>query len=393
MELWEQAREYGKRAIFETMDEGEKIELFDRATSLYLRAAEQAETEENRLIRTRSARNSEANKYTALAYKLAYKAGASFGSEKAEYLREAASYKLSAYTSRKESAEFPEEEGNMAVHHVRIGLVYTDQARYHYYLAEASAVVDNWDAALYGYKESLSLLETSLEHYNRSLGLKFNQGTEYNRKKCLEHIEVCISGIQEAESKTSGVKTTGTPSLSVDMTADDLRQNTYSPVRLRIVNDGDGVAKDVKIRLEAPVEGETTASLETMREEYETGLALSVKPLEHGRMKFKIYAEYRDMQGRRDTAIGEVWMQVARLEEQPAAQQVFHIENFTGEIYRDKQVAGGDIVGGSKTGDVGMLRGGVGSVGVAFSNCPYCGEALNLPKTPKFCPYCGGELR
>jgi len=86
-------------------------------------------------------------------------------------------------------------------------------------------------------------------------------------------------------------------------------------------------------------------------------------------------------------------MQVARLEEQPAAQQVFHIENFTGEIYRDKQVAGGDIVGGSKTGDVGMMRGGIGSAENAFSNCPYCGEALHLPKTPKFCPYCGGELR
>ena len=64
---------------------------------------------------------------------------------------------------------------------------------------------------------------------------------------------------------------------------------------LRIVNDGDSVAKDVKIRLDAPVEGETTASLETMRAEYGTGLALSVKPLPHGKMKFRIYAEYKDI--------------------------------------------------------------------------------------------------
>jgi len=166
----------------------------------------------------------------------------------------------------------------------------------------------------------------------------------------------------------------------------------YSPVMLMIVNDGDGVAKDVKIRLDAPVEGETTASLETMKQEYETGLALSVKPLEHGRMKFRIYAEYRDLQGRRDTATGGAWLQVARLEEPPAAQQVFHIESFTGEIVRDKQVAGGDIVAGSKTGDVGVLRGGVGSAETPFSKCPYCGEALNLAKTPKFCPYCGAGL-
>jgi membrane protease subunit (stomatin/prohibitin family) len=30
--------------------------------------------------------------------------------------------------------------------------------------------------------------------------------------------------------------------------------------------------------------------------------------------------------------------------------------------------------------------------GKAFSKCPYCGEALNLPKTPKFCPYCAEQL-
>ena len=29
----------------------------------------------------------------------------------------------------------------------------------------------------------------------------------------------------------------------------------------------------------------------------------------------------------------------------------------------------------------------------AFSKCPYCGEALDLPKTPKFCPHCGEQLK
>lgn len=28
-----------------------------------------------------------------------------------------------------------------------------------------------------------------------------------------------------------------------------------------------------------------------------------------------------------------------------------------------------------------------------FAKCPYCGEVLNLPKTPKFCPHCGEQLR
>jgi membrane protease subunit (stomatin/prohibitin family) len=30
--------------------------------------------------------------------------------------------------------------------------------------------------------------------------------------------------------------------------------------------------------------------------------------------------------------------------------------------------------------------------GKAFSKCPYCGEELNLPKTPKFCPFCAEPL-
>ncbi|NIA12000.1 MAG: hypothetical protein GWP10_20340 [Nitrospiraceae bacterium] len=391
MELWEEADEYYHRAI-ETADRDETVELYDKAISLYLQAAKQAETNEIRLIRIGNARMAESNKYTALSNKLVGRAKASSGSKQAEYLREAASYQLSAYSSRNEAAELTKEGGDIARHHARIGGAYTDQAFYHYYLANASVAVSNWDEALSGYRESLSLLETALEYYNRSLRIKFNQDVEDNRKNCLEYIEWCRSNIQEEESRITDLTTTGTPSLHVNVAADNLKQDTYSPVMLRIVNDGDGVAKDVKIRLDAPVEGETTASLETMKQESETGLALSVKPLEHGRMKFRIYAEYKDIQGRRDTAVGEAWMQVARLEEPPAAQQVFHIENFTGEIGRDKQVAGGDIIGGSKTGDVGVLRGGVGSAGDAFSNCPHCGEALNLPKTPKFCPYCGSEL-
>jgi membrane protease subunit (stomatin/prohibitin family) len=33
-----------------------------------------------------------------------------------------------------------------------------------------------------------------------------------------------------------------------------------------------------------------------------------------------------------------------------------------------------------------------GGSGAAFSACPYCGQDLNLPKTPKFCPYCKEQL-
>lgn len=66
----------------------------------------------------------------------------------------------------------------------------------------------------------------------------------------------------------------------------------------------------------------------------------------------------------------------------------------------DTKIAGGDIVDGTKiTGDSGMIkitdRGSEGrdSTEKPFTKCPYCGEKLNLPKTPKFCPHCGEQLR
>ena len=40
-----------------------------------------------------------------------------------------------------------------------------------------------------------------------------------------------------------------------------------------------------------------------------------------------------------------------------------------------------------------MQRSNIGnSSDKSFSECPYCGEGLNLPKTPKFCPHCGEQM-
>lgn len=85
-----------------------------------------------------------------------------------------------------------------------------------------------------------------------------------------------------------------------------------------------------------------------------------------------------------------------RLEEQTEVKEYSSSVFIAGDyVTGQKQVAGGDIVGGTKiTGDVVATRSVIGGGGgeKPFSNCPHCGEALNLPKTPKFCPYCGGQM-
>jgi hypothetical protein len=86
-----------------------------------------------------------------------------------------------------------------------------------------------------------------------------------------------------------------------------------------------------------------------------------------------------------------------RLEEQTRVKEYISSVFIAGDyVSGQKQVVGGDIVGGTKiTGDVVATRSpiGGGGGGKPFSNCPHCGEALNLLKTTKFCPYCGGQMR
>lgn len=293
---WDKANEYYDQAIG-TNDNGKAIKLFDAAMALYLQVAKQAKTKEAWLISMGNARSAEAHISDLFAAKLVAKAEASSGREQAGYFREAASSLYSAYSSHKDAAENAKELYNLALHHNdlalyhnRISAAYEDHALYHYYLAWASKAVDNWDDALSSYKESLSLFESALEHYNKSLRIVLNPNIENKRRKCLRHIERCRYSIQEAESKTIGVKTDGTSNIHI--TGDFL---------------GEGAVK---------------------------------------------------------------------------------------------QVSGGDIISGTKiTGDSGMVkvtdRGSVGrgSTEKQFTKCPYCGETLNLQKTPKFCPFCGEQLK
>ncbi|NIA12001.1 MAG: hypothetical protein GWP10_20345 [Nitrospiraceae bacterium] len=84
-----------------------------------------------------------------------------------------------------------------------------------------------------------------------------------------------------------------------------------------------------------------------------------------------------------------------RLEEQTRVKE--HSLVIGSYTHIGKNVGGDDLSnGGTKiTGDVAATRSTIGGRGgeKPFSNCPHCGEALNLPKTPKFCPYCGGQLK
>ena len=200
MKLWEQAAKYKEEAA-KARNENVAIELLDKAISLWLQSAEQDITEVQRATCIGNARNSEANRCTMAASKLVDAAIASSGSGQAGYLKEAADQMLTAVSSRTEAAEIAKEQGYQAPYYNRLGVAYTDQAFYHYYLAWASYAVGDTKSALSGYKEALSILKTALKHINKSLQIESNRDRRKSRKDCLDYMKLCRVGIQEVKSK------------------------------------------------------------------------------------------------------------------------------------------------------------------------------------------------
>lgn len=205
MELWEQAAKYKDEAV-KARNKDVAIELLDKAISLWLQSAEQDITEVQRAACIGNARNSEANRCTVVASKLVDYANVSSGSEQAGYLKEAADHMLTAVSSRMEAAEIAKEQGYSASYHNRLGIAYTDQAFYHYYLAWASYAVGDMKAALSGYNEALSILKTALKHINKSLQIESSRDRKKSRKDCLDYIKLCRAGIRDVKSKRRSVR-------------------------------------------------------------------------------------------------------------------------------------------------------------------------------------------
>ncbi|MEA3324395.1 MAG: hypothetical protein U9Q37_04565, partial [Euryarchaeota archaeon] len=159
-------------------DADEAIKLLDKVILRWLQAAEQGETEMSRTMNIGNARNAVANRSIVFADKLVDKARASSGDEEAGYLKEAADQMLKASLLRMEAAETAREYGYSAVYYNRLGLAHSSKAFCPYYPAWASDAVDDPDAALSGYKDALSILETALLHFDKSLQIESNSDRE-----------------------------------------------------------------------------------------------------------------------------------------------------------------------------------------------------------------------
>ncbi|MFQ6073013.1 MAG: hypothetical protein ACE5KT_09985 [Methanosarcinales archaeon] len=405
-----------KRAV--TSSGQEKIDLYkqaikylNKALELYLKDAETKNGSE-KLLLIGNGRMVEANKLSVIANLYVAEAKKTSGEESAEYLRKAASYTLSIHSTHKEAAQIIKEYGNKAAYYNSMGGAIEDLATYHYYLAWASKIVGNWHEAQENYIKSEELYKKAIAYYDASLKLEKSSKVGYNLDECLDYLngvresikEVIAKQQEQIQSMHKKSSTTnadrsaffgrseieGKPEVSMEIYADSLKKDTYSPVRLSLRNEGSAAACNIHIKIDAPVVGETESKLDVLDAGKNTQLALSIKPIDHGEIKYKLFAQYEDLQGNTYQAQANAWVHVARLEDHAHPIQTFNVQ--TTSFQNIGKSVQGDLIEGTMIQDSVVQRSTITSSELKFSGCPYCGKKFKLASTPNFCPYCMEKL-
>jgi len=227
---------------------------------------------------------------------------------------------------------------------------------------------DNKGWALFNlkrYKEAIRCFDKALKinpTFERAL----------SNKKCAE------DALREVERKN--------PRLCASILSDaGFKVAVWEKLQVTVMNIGEDVAKDIKVILSGPVEVGGVKPIPKLESGKRVKIIIGIKPIEYGDLPLEVGISYKDENNLPFEINDVAYINVAKEDETVSAQpqSIFNIGNI-GEILG---------AGAIKTGDVGMVKSGIGSAEGEFSKCPYCGEVLNLPRTPKYCPYCGEQLR
>ena len=176
------------------------------------------------------------------------------------------------------------------------------------------------------------------------------------------------------------------PELYINIIADiGFKVGMWEKLSATIMNIGEGEAKNVKIHISGPIEIGGIKIIPKLECDTKKETIIGIKPIEYGNLPLDVSISYKNEFDTPFEIHDVAYISVAKENEMVSMhpQSVFNIGSI-GEVLGK---------GATKVGDVGMVKGGIGSTEKPFSKCPYCGEVLNLSKTPKYCPYCGDELR
>jgi hypothetical protein len=247
-------------------------------------------------------------------------------------------------------------------------------------------------------------------------------------------------------SQMERMKTEISPVIQMSIVgASPFKIEQWGRLDLRISNVGTGAAKGFLIKVNGPIEYQVPSDMPLVNKGEWVSLGIGVRPLAAGKVPVEILGEYQDPNGRALRARTSCWLDIEGKPDKIAENiTIGAIGTLIGkQVAGDNVEAGGAIVkdsvlnrstvGGSQGGSVqveGQPQGGAivqeslvsrSNVGGAqgpvqetimtrsktpdtpdtavacgpkpsFKNCPYCGQEIDLPKTPVFCPFCGERL-
>jgi len=176
------------------------------------------------------------------------------------------------------------------------------------------------------------------------------------------------------------------PELYINITANaGLKEGNWERLYATIMNVGEGIAKDIKLTLSGPIEVGGVKPIPRLNAGEKREIIFAIKPTDHGNLPLEVIISYTDGKNTPFKITDVSYKRIAKEDETVAAQSTTYFN--IGSI--------GEVLGAGaiKTGDIGVVKGDIGSTNKTFTTCPYCGEALNVSKPPKYCPNCAKALR
>jgi len=172
------------------------------------------------------------------------------------------------------------------------------------------------------------------------------------------------------------------PELDVTITADTgFKVGTWEQLHATISNSGAGRAQNIMLTLSGPVEMSGVKAIPTLDPGEKAEVLVGIKPKEHGKLPLAIRVSYTDETDRPSEFSVDQYITVAKEDETVSERPVtIHIGSI-GEILG---------AGATKTGDIGMVKGGIGVAEKQTKKCPRCGQAVS--EDEKFCSKCGEQI-
>jgi len=162
-----------------------------------------------------------------------------------------------------------------------------------------------------------------------------------------------------------------------------LKVGRWEQLHTSMANVGKGKARKVKLTLSGPIEIGGVKTIPELERDATKEVVVGIKPTEYGNLPLQISVSYTDENGRTFEITDVAYIRVAKEDETVSEQPtvIFNIGSI-GEVLGE---------GAIRTGDVGLVKGDIGTIERSAKKCPNCGR--DVSEEERFCPECGKELK